>query len=675
MMKQDGENGLLQVLLKEYELTYNHIDNIDSRLFQFIAVAIAVLGFIIGYMVTQRPDFSKLDSVLVGSWLIGAWLVPSFCLIMYSILIFQGYLILGATFNARILSLRINNIVKESALQNYEPKTVHARFFSTKTGSPRLSTLYIVLFSSVAVLYPAIASLAFSIIYQNQGLLAAILFVLLYASLGCLLLFAASGLINELPQSYAEFLKSFDGSQKIPYFTKPLNSVTRVTQDIFALILPRPADLFTKGPFFIYGFIIAIIITGLTSGNLRLLGTLFREVSVSWQSIGALCLIYFVVEEILLQQAKLIWDDIRDYERDKNLLHNQRRAIASGRMSIFSAKLQLGIRLLAALILGSLLGGFALLSVFLFICLHQIIYVLWAKPRSARNSNSKREQRELLFFLSFNTSLRFLAGVVSVAGLNWALSPYILFYVLCYFCSFGALAAFWKMEAQHYEKEREQFRSQSHYYLSNGHFWQYVGLLAAVLVGICMIIFQVLALSCDPIISNFYSQCILKNGVLHYVDYSVSGMLLVLILITLFGVISYGLVWRFRPLGNTIAKLVEKAKSILVPLSLIGTVVVLFLLPPFVHWNSVFTLFLGFFFLNVGYFFMYEGMTYEQYTNANFWKQLPNIKKAVGYFLFVPDKNIGLRRLVIIATSDIDPDTWENKKVSPSSSTTSKISP
>lgn len=72
---------------------------------------------------------------------------------------------------------------------------------------------------------------------------------------------------------------------------------------------------------------------------------------------------------------------------------------------------------------------------------------------------------------------------------------------------------------------------------------------------------------------------------------------------------------------------------------------------------------------------MYEGMTYEQYTNASFWKRLPNIKKAVGYFLFIPEKNIGLRRLITVITSDIDPDTWECKNIKSVSPPTSDVSP
>ena len=75
------------------------------------------------------------------------------------------------------------------------------------------------------------------------------------------------------------------------------------------------------------------------------------------------------------------------------------------------------------------------------------------------------------------------------------------------------------MEAKYYEKDRGQFRSQSQYYLYNGRFWQYVGLLAAVLVGMGMVVIQVLALSCIPVISSFSGGCTLKSGGFQYVNY------------------------------------------------------------------------------------------------------------------------------------------------------------
>ena len=187
IIKQDTESELLQVLLKEYELTLNRIDSIDNRLFQVMAAIVTILAVIIGYMIIQGPDFNKVGLALLTSWLAGAWLAPFFCLLAYTILIFQAHLQLAAVLNARILSLRINNIVGEAALLYAEPKTIAGRFFSTRSGSTRIIVLYVILYGGLLLFYPVLISLACAIIYQYQSHFAATLFVTLYTFLGFLI--------------------------------------------------------------------------------------------------------------------------------------------------------------------------------------------------------------------------------------------------------------------------------------------------------------------------------------------------------------------------------------------------------------------------------------------------------------------------------------------------------
>jgi GNAT superfamily N-acetyltransferase len=709
VIKQDTDDGLLQVLLKEYELISNSIENMDIKLFQFLAIVLTALAFATGFMVTQKPNFTTQDPWVIHAWLLGAWLLPLLGMMLLSTLMFQGYILLSHILDARILSLRINHIAGEAAIQQHESMTVSNRFFSTPHGNPKIRILYVTLFGSGIIFYFAMIGLSFSIIYQEQGHLVGTVFLTFFVLLITLFGFAASGINSELPKTYSRFFKDYDGSQPIPYYDgtmkyskRPTKFISRLGlssshygKTLFASVLPRPADVLVKGDFFLFGFVAALIITGFNNTNVQLVNnlfnTLFGVTLNSWNSITsnsfwwllALFLIYFIVEEILLQQAKLIWDDIRDYGRDKHLLRNRNRAIASGQMTIASAKVQLVLRLVAALFLGYLLGGWALFIVFLLICLHQVIYELWIKPRSARVPQNRRveknriAQRDMLFFLSLSVPLRFLAGVVAVTGSKWAYAPYILCYVLFYFCSFGALAAFWKMEAQYYRKKSQpkQFRSQSLYFLKKGRFWQYVGLLAAVLVSTSMVVIQVLALYCVPVVSNYYGGCTLRSGTTYYTytDYGLSGILRIFGLIVLFWGISYVLVYLFRLFRKSINDLLEKAKEILFTPLCIATGVSFLLLIPIIwwsvtplwnisSWNSVLILFLSFFFLNSAWFFLFEGMTYEEYTK-DFLKPLPNTIKAVSYLLFVPSKNIGLGRLIEVATQNADPDKWEKKVV------------
>src|SRR5260370_10938660 len=287
---------------------------------------------------------------------------------------------------------------------------------------------------------------ALSVIF-NMSHIQGTLFSLFYGFLVATLCFSSFGLIYELPRFYSIFLNQLLSTGHISNdFRSNLFAFKSNVSGFLYLIIPRMLDLITKSLFFVFGYMTAIIVVGLPASKLSLINYLFRS-STDWKSVSsvpvwvyfALGTIYFVVEEIFLQQAKLLWDDIRDIERDKILLQNSKRPIASGRLSVTSAIWQMYVRWSLAFLLSYLLGGLALLLVFFLITLHQAIYVLWAKPRSSKHPLM------VLFTLSFNVSLRFLAGVVSIAGAQWSLTPFVLLFVLCYFYPVGVMALLWKL--------------------------------------------------------------------------------------------------------------------------------------------------------------------------------------------------------------------------------------
>jgi hypothetical protein len=161
------------------------------------------------------------------------------------------------------------------------------------------------------------------------------------------------------------------------------------------------------------------------------------------------------------------------------------------------------IRLVLAFLLGYWLGGLPLLLVFCAIIVHQVVYELWAKPKGSTHPLL------LLSWLSFNLPLRFLAGLVVVAGFQAALLPFIFLFVSFYFCSFGGMAVHWKMEARNY---LEDIRPQGKYFQSKkGDLWQHVGLIAAILVGLPVISMPYITLPCNarlPFLSaNPIHQC------------------------------------------------------------------------------------------------------------------------------------------------------------------------
>lgn len=699
VIKQDTEDGVLQVLLKEYELTLNRLEGLDNRSFQFLTVALTILGFLAGYVL--QPNVPVL----------AAWLIPLFCLTMYMLLIFFAYSVLASFWNAKILSQRINTILPEIAVIHFGQYLPESTFFSTRRGNPKVRWLYLVLFGGSVLLFPPIVAVSFNIVYQHQNHFAGSVFVIVYALLVALVLYISSGLID-LPNFYRTYV-NLNGSNNFVVPIQPISQYSKKTQATslvqatLSTLIPRSWDILAKGPFFIYGIVTALIVVGFSKDPIAGLGyrhldviNFLFSVSKDWKSIPdvpiwailALVAIYFTIEEILLQQAKLLWDDIRDVERDSLMLLNNKRPIVTKAMSISSAIRQMIVRWMLALVLGYLLGGINLLIVFLLISFHQAVYVLWAKPRSAKHPKSRRQHRELLFVLSFNLSLRFLAGVVAVVGSQWSLSPFVLFFVLFYFCSLGSLAAFWKMEADYQKQEHEKDkdkplypRPQSEYYLNRGEFWQHVGLVAAVLFGSFMVIVQFIALRCNtklPALDVLYGQC--RGNAISYQDLGIWSVLLILGLIATFMLVTTLLISLFGKLGklgNLIVQSIRKDRTILnssqartnpqnqaqstkhpplkvVLLKIKQIIMTIFFIiaislflkaalnifPVFV-WNTVYALFWGFLFLNAGYILMFEGMTYLEYTSTEIWNRIPSIRKAWYYFLFDPTKPVGLKEL------------------------------
>ncbi|GHP00899.1 hypothetical protein KSF_109460 [Reticulibacter mediterranei] len=258
---------------------------------------------------------------------------------------------------------------------------------------------------------------------------------------------------------------------------------------LFTWAIPRPVDVLAKAWFFLYG-LAATLVFGQPSENQTMLGNGLFHPSPAWQgneipiwAIVTCLFIYFILEELLVQQAKLIWDDIRDRDRDQKLLHNRERAIAKGIISVRQARWNMLARLVLAALFIVWQRRVDLLVVFSVIFLHQAVY-LWAKPRGATHPLG------LLFWLSFNNSLRFFAGTVAIGGFQ-AFLPLILMFVTCYFCSVGGLAAQWKMEAQ---DVGQNIRPQSAYFAVRGEFWQQVGLLDAILVAGLLVLYCLFSL-------------------------------------------------------------------------------------------------------------------------------------------------------------------------------------
>ena len=640
-IKHDDETDLMQALLKDYELVWNRIEGISTRIIQVVGVGFAFISLVIGYVLDKPP-------IPIIFWFVPMLFLPLFAYIVYCI-----YITTASLWNARFLSQRINCLLKEKAFIRHVSDLPEAQFFSTKRGSLKFRLLYLIIFIASGSLFSIMLVTSFITIYTKLSHLQGTIFVLFYGLVVIILSVSCFGFLQDLPDAFQAFLKEHPDGEKIPIIsisnssggkqntTKGKKPPTKF-QKVIAHILPRQWDFLAKGFFFIFGlgtaFVIAgsipkDVIWGLSYNRLQLINSLFSTNTVSISSHGyvppfwAICtlgLVYFFVEEFLLQQAKLIWDDIRDISRDEDLIHNKERAITTKLLSIPSAIWQMLGRLLLAFILGYFLGGMALVSVFLLICLHQIVYVLWAKPRG------KEHPIALLCILSFNVSLRFLAGVTSIIGFNWffipnPLQPIILLLGIFYCYSFGVLAAFWKMEAEDCKKNKPLGpRPQSLYYLNRGIYYQHIGLLVALVLSSALFFFNS------------------KNIV-------VTGIVIAVLIITTLFVLYYVIVYYYQK--NTKIPLIIIVIKNLSPILLISSYCTF--IDALVTKDQS-TLFLSNCFLITYYLLLYEGMTYLEYSFENIKKRLPQIKLCWYTYLFKPNKNLGFKQLIIITFSDTD---------------------
>ena len=539
----NAEGDRLNTLLKEYELCENSLEQIGNRIIEIIGFGTGVLGLVAGFILTQQK------SLPLGI----AWLSPFVFFMFFALVLHNTYLPVSKIWELRVLSWRVNALLsyadrskqKESSLIVFERNSPGGSFFSVNRGNWKLRIVYFVLIVGSIFLFLVTIFTSFQLIFASSHLQATV-FLFLNVLLTILGLIATSGILTDLHDNYNAFLIYSEDLGHIPYLQE--FDATKIAAlapqrssfySIIQFLIPREWDFLVKFLDVVYGILVALATVGLQSDQLPTINFLFRPSSTTWTSaaqvplwaILSLGLIYLLIEELLLQQAKLLWDDIRDFERDKLLPLNSTRAIASGRMSRRSAVLHMLVRWVLAFFLGYAVGGLALLLLFMVISLHQVLYELWAKPHAGKHP------LVALFVLSFNVALRFLAGALAIVGSHWTFSPLIFVFVAFYFASLGGMANIWKLEGEHLlqtrgDAEAHRIKPQSNYFVSrmvrnkkgieketgHGIFWQHVGLTGAVVFSLVIPAIHInVCTQTIPFISPLYGTCVGETGV-NYVE-------------------------------------------------------------------------------------------------------------------------------------------------------------
>ncbi len=198
-------------------------------------------------------------------------------------------------------------------------------------------------------------------------------------------------------------------------------------------MLPRPLGLQHKGMFFWHGFVIAVPFYAAAQSSLAVDALLIRA------------LLFFFVQEILLQQAKFLWNDVRDRTADTAAGINADRLQLASFSSPNAAMRHVIIRWGAALIFGAVLSP-SFLIVLLAISFHQLLYEWVFKPMSGHHPIV------YFVFLCFNLPLRVLGGFVCLFDLAGIIANPILGMTLLifYLLSWSSLSNQALVEAHRY---------------------------------------------------------------------------------------------------------------------------------------------------------------------------------------------------------------------------------
>ncbi len=187
-------------------------------------------------------------------------------------------------------------------------------------------------------------------------------------------------------------------------------------------------------------------------------------------------ILWFCIQEGFVQQAKYMWNDVRDYDRDQHLPANQNRLVTRRPVTAVTYLLLI-LRWTVGLFLAWWLSPlcFALL---LIMSTLQILYERWGKPYASRYPLLP------LLIVGLGAGCKFGGGLLAAGWRPTALSFWLLI-ISMIGIGIGYGATLWRVEAEYLHKRQLSWRrGQSHYFWINGRFWLRLGTLIGLIAGI-----------------------------------------------------------------------------------------------------------------------------------------------------------------------------------------------
>ncbi len=464
VVRDHPDDDYLKGLFLEYQVLVNRIENFDNRILQFTGGGLTVLATLFAFVVTEGK--TKVEPLVL-------FFSPIFFYVFYWYLFNLFYHLMQSVGQATYVTSIVNEIMGKETFIAFNNKLLISRITNPKDGSVKFRILFGILIASLILVLFLYVLYCFSIIFTKSNFLGSI-FLLKEFITFAITYYIFIGIYSDTQSISREFIDNLNSKAKISKHLareEVFGNLSKELKKIFFIIFPRPKDIIFKGSFFWYGFFISAasvnpsysflsVINFFQISNLDFSGQKINLDSFYIEPITLFFvgIVYFVFEECILQQAKLLWDDIRDSFIDKNLPNNQFRAIQMEFLSEKTAINHVIIRLIMSFTFCIVIKNYTLLIVFLLIIFHQAIYVFFVKHLPKEHSIFK------LLFVSLNTPLRFLTGLAAfnenILTLNFA----IVSLILCWFISMASMSKFYSLESIELTIKNKKLRIHGDYF-------------------------------------------------------------------------------------------------------------------------------------------------------------------------------------------------------------------
>ncbi len=225
-------------------------------------------------------------------------------------------------------------------------------------------------------------------------------------------------------------------------------------------LFPRPLSLLANGLHFLGGVILASA-AGVTPHSFFYI------------------FLWFLIQEGFVQQAKYMWNDARDHDRDRHLPANRHRSVARTPVTTVTY-LFIILRWTMGLLLAWWLSPLCF-TLLLIITVLQIIYERWAKPYA------RRYPLLPLLVVGLGAGCKLGGGLLAVGWPPQTLSFWLLTIGMIGI-GIGYGATLWRVEAEYLHVRQLRWRrGQSAYFWINGRFWLRAGTWLSLIAGVVLL--------------------------------------------------------------------------------------------------------------------------------------------------------------------------------------------